>query len=327
MIIALVPMHRIISIVFIAVCLSGCSEKPKTRPLVGVVPKGTNHIFWQTVHAGAIKAGREYGLDIEWNAPALEIDASRQIGIVDSMVNRHFAGIVLAPVDSRALVAPVERAMKAGIPVALFDSDLETTQRITYVATNNREGGRMAARQLADLIDKRGKVALIGFMAGSASTMEREQGFEEELREKFPEIKIVQTIYAKASQAAAMAGTENILTAHSDLKGLFADNESSSAGAVQALKSRGETKVRMVAFDASEQLIADLRHRHLDAIILQDPFKMGYESVKAIGMKLKGETPPATIDSGAVMVTRGDLEKPDVIPLLYPDIQRYLTGK
>ena len=320
-------MHRIISIVFIAVCLSGCSEKPKIRPLVGVVPKGTNHIFWQTVHAGAIKAGREYGLDIEWNAPALEIDASRQIGIVDSMVNRHFAGIVLAPVDSRALVAPVERAMKAGIPVALFDSNLETTQRITYVATNNREGGRMAARQLANLIDKKGKVALIGFMAGSASTMEREQGFEEELREKFPEIKIVQTIYAKASQAAAMAGTENILTAHADLKGLFADNESSSAGAVQALKSRGETKVRMVAFDASEQLIADLRHRHLDAIILQDPFKMGYESVKAIGMKLKGETPPPTIDSGAVMVTRGDLEKPDVIPLLYPDIQRYLTGK
>ncbi len=291
------------------------------------MPKGTNHIFWQTVHAGAIKAGREYGLDIEWNAPALEIDASRQIGIVDSMVNRHLAGIVLAPVDHKALVAPVERAMKAGIPVALFDSDLDTAQRITYVATNNREGGRMAARQLADLINNKGKVALIGFMAGSASTMEREQGFEEELREKFPEIRLVQTIYGKASQAASMSGTENILTAHPDLSGLFADNESSSLGAVQALKSRGETKVRMVAFDASDQLISDLRHRHIDAIVLQDPFKMGYESVKAIGMKLKGETPPAAIDSGAVLVTRGDLEKPDVIPLLYPDIQRYLTAK
>lgn len=327
MIIALVPMRRIFLLLIIAICLSSCSEKPKAKPLVGVVPKGTSHIFWQTVHAGAIKAGREFGLDIEWNAPALEIDASRQIGIVDSMVNRQLAGIVLAPVDSKALVAPVERAMKAGIPVAIFDSDLDTQQRITYVATNNREGGRMAARQLAELIGNKGKVALIGFMAGSMSTMEREQGFEEELREKFPEIKIVQTIYAKASPAAAMAGTENILTAHPDLSGLFADNESSSSGAVQALKSRRETKVRMVAFDASDQLIADLRHRHLDAIVLQDPFKMGYESVKAIAMKLKGETPPATIDSGAVLVTRGDLEKPDVIPLLYPDIQRYLTGK
>ena len=320
-------MRRLILLPIFAICLSSCSEKPKAKPLVGVVPKGTSHIFWQTVHAGAIKAGREFGLEIEWNAPALEIDASRQIGIVDSMVNRHLAGIVLAPVDSKALVAPVERAMKAGIPVAIFDSDLDTPQRITYVATNNREGGRMAARQLAELIGNKGKVALIGFMAGSMSTMEREQGFEQELREKFPEIKIVQTIYAKASPTAAMAGTENILTAHPDLSGLFADNESSSSGAVQALKSRRETKVRMVAFDASDQLIADLRHRHLDAIVLQDPFKMGYESVKAIAMKLKGETPPAAIDSGAVLVTRGDLEKPDVIPLLYPDIQRYLTGK
>ena len=194
-IIALVPMHRILLLIVISVCFYSCSEKPKTRALVGVVPKGTNHIFWQTVHAGAIKAGREYGLDIEWNAPALEIDASRQIGIVDSMVNRHLAGIVLAPVDRKALVAPVERAMKAGIPVALFDSDLDTAQRITYVATNNREGGRMAARQLADLINNKGKVALIGFMAGSASTMEREQGFEEELHEKFPDIQLVQTVY------------------------------------------------------------------------------------------------------------------------------------
>jgi len=323
----LVLMRRIASTLIFVILLASCKEKAKSPVLVGVVPKGTNHIFWQTVHAGAVKAGREFNLQIEWNAPALEIDASRQIGIVDSMINRHVAGIVLAPVDRKALVAPVERAMKAGIPVAIFDSDLDTPQRITYVATDNREGGRMAARLLAELIDSKGKVAVIGFMPGSASTTEREQGFADEIREKFPEIKIIQTIYAKASQAAAMSGTENILTAHPDLRGLFADNESSSLGAVQALKSRGETKVRMVGFDASDQLIADLRHRHLDGLVIQDPFKMGYESTKAIGMKLKGETPPAVIDSGATLVTRGDLEKPDVIPLLYPDIQRYLNGK
>jgi ribose transport system substrate-binding protein len=320
-------MRRILCLLAVAVFLSNCKGIQKPKPVVGVVPKGTNHIFWQTVHAGAIKAAREFDLEIEWNAPVLEIDASRQIGIVDSMINRRLAGIVLAPVDRKALVSPVERAMKAGIPVAIFDSDLDTTQRVTYVSTNNREGGRIAARQLAELIENKGKVAVIGFMPGSASTTEREQGFAEELREKFPEIKIIQTIYAKASQAAAMAGTENILTAHPDLNGLFADNESSSSGAVQALKARAETKVRMVAFDTSEQLIADLRHRHLDALIVQDPFKMGYESTRAIAMKLKGEAPPATIDSGVTLVTRSDLEKPDVIPLLYPDIQRYLNAK
>jgi ribose transport system substrate-binding protein len=324
---ALVLMRRIASTLICVILLASCKETVKSPVLVGVVPKGTNHIFWQTVHAGAVKAGREFNLQIEWNAPALEIDASRQIGIVDSMINRHVAGIVLAPVDRKALVAPVERAMKAGIPVVIFDSDLDSPQRITYVATNNREGGRMAARLLAELIENKGKVAVIGFMPGSASTTEREQGFADEMREKSPDIKIIQTIYAKASQAAAMSGTENILTANPDLRGLFADNESSSLGAVQALKSRGETKVRMVGFDASDQLIADLRHRHLDGLVIQDPFKMGYESTKAIAMKLKGEAPPAVIDSGATLVTRGDLEKPDVIPLLYPDIQRYLNGK
>jgi ribose transport system substrate-binding protein len=243
------------------------------------------------------------------------------------MINRQLAGIVLAPVDRKALVSPVERATKAGIPVAIFDSNIDTPQRISFVATDNREGGRMAARKLAELIENKGKVAVIGFMPGSAATMEREEGFEEELRQKFPDVKIVQTIYAKASQALAMSGTENILTAHSDLKGLFADNESSSLGAVQALKARGDTKVRMVGFDASEQLVADLRHRHIDALIVQDPFKMGYESVKAIAMKMNGQTPPASIDSGATLVTRNDLEKPDVIPLLFPDIQRYLDAK
>jgi ribose transport system substrate-binding protein len=320
-------MRRIATLVAVAILFTSCKETPKPRPLVGVVPKGANHIFWQTVHAGAVKAARENNLEVEWNAPALEIDASRQIGIVDSMINRQLAGIVLAPVDRKALVSSVERATKAGIPVAIFDSNIDTPHRISFVATDNREGGRMAARKLAELIENNGKVALIGFMPGSAATMEREEGFEEELRKHFPDVKIVQTIYAKASQALAMSGTENILTAHPDLKGLFADNESSSLGAVQALKARGDTKVRMVAFDASEQLVADLRHRHIDALIVQDPFKMGYESVKAIAMKRNGQTPPASIDSGATLVTRNDLEKPDIIPLLFPDIQRYLNGK
>ncbi len=320
-------MHRIAAFIAFTIVLTGCGTKPKPKPLVGVIPKGANHIFWQTVHAGAIKAAGEFNLDIEWNAPVLEIDASRQIGIVESMINRNVAGIVLAPVDRKALVSAVERASKAGIPVAIFDSDIDTRQRITYVATDNREGGRIAARQLAGLMENKGKVAVIGFMPDSASTMEREQGFAEELRDKFPEMKLIQTVYARASQATAMASTENILTAHPDLGGLFADNESSSLGAVQALKARGQTKVRMVAFDASDQLVADLRHRHLDALIVQDPFKMGYESTKAIGMKLSGQTPLAAIDSGAMLVTRNDLAKPDVVALLSPDIQRYLNGK
>src|SRR5438105_13657337 len=133
---------------------SGCNRQKKQ--IVGVVPKGSNHIFWQTVHAGAIKAAREAGLEVEWNAPALEIDASRQMEIVDSMINRHVAGIVLAPVDKTALVNVVERAAREGVPVAIFDSGIDTDKRLTYIATDNLEGGRMAAQRLGGLVGGQG---------------------------------------------------------------------------------------------------------------------------------------------------------------------------
>jgi ribose transport system substrate-binding protein len=318
-------MRYFLALAGLVLLLAGC--RSGSRPVVGVVPKGANHIFWQTVHAGAVKAAQEYKLDIEWNAPTLEIDSSRQIAIVESMINRRLAGIALAPVDRKALVGVVERASAAGIPVAIFDSDIDTNKRITYVATDNREGGRMAARRLGELMQGAGKCAIIGFMPGSASTMEREEGFQQELKNGFPKIQMVQLAFGMAKQAQARAATENILSAHPDLTGLFADNESSSAGAVLALRGRRTTQVRTVAFDSNTQLIDDLRDRFVDALIVQDPMKMGYESVKAIAMKRQGENPPAHIDSGVYLVDRSNLERPEILPLLYPDIKRYLEPR
>src|SRR6478752_2193588 len=147
------------ALVFALVMEGSCSGSGSSRkPVVGVIPKGANHIFWQTVHAGANKAASEYGLEVDWNAPTLEIDTSRQIAIVDAMINRRVAGLALAPVDKKGLVSVVERASDAGIPVAIFDSDLDTTKRLTYVATDNREGGRLAARELARLLPDESKV-------------------------------------------------------------------------------------------------------------------------------------------------------------------------
>lgn len=302
--------------------LSSCTRSEKK--VVGVVPKGANHIFWQTVHAGALKAAAEYGFEVEWNAPTLEIDSSRQIEIVDSMVNKHLAGIVLAPVDKNALVAVVERAAAAGIPVSIFDSALDSNKKVSFVATNNEEGGRMAARRLAEVIGGKGKVAVIGFMPGSASTMEREHGFQDEMRKNYPRVDVVAMQFGMADRAKSMAATENILTAHPDLAGLFADNESSLAGTVQALKGRGAKNVKLVGFDASDQLIGDLKAGFIDSLVVQNPFRMGYEATKAIGQKLKGETPQASIDSGATLVTLADLEKPEVKELLFPDLSKYL---
>jgi ribose transport system substrate-binding protein len=309
-------------LLFLLLAVSACRQAG-TR-VVGVVPKGANHIFWQTVHAGAVKAGREFGFEVEWNAPALEIDSSRQIEIVESLINKRVAGIALAPVDKRALVSVVDRAAAAGIPVAVFDSAIDTDRIISYVATDNVEGGRMAARRMGAILGGRGKVGVVGFMPGSAATMEREQGFTDETKRNLPGIQIVGVQFAMADRARAMAITENFLTAHPDLAGIFADNESSSSGASQALKSRNARGVKMVAFDVSEQLLDDLRGGTIDSIVVQNPFKMGYESGKAIALKLAGEAPPRIVDSGAVLIGKDDIAKPEIRELLFPDIGKYL---
>ncbi len=315
---------RLLCVPILLSALVAC--RPPQEKIIGVVPKGANHIFWQTVRAGAIKAAAECSAKIEWNAPSLEVDSSRQIEIVESMVNRRLAGIALAPVDRRALVRVVEHAATLGIPVAIFDSAIDTPRRITYVATNNEEGGRMAARRLAASIGATGQVGVIGFMPGSAATEERERGFDREIREHFPRIELVGLRFAMADRAKALALTENLLTAYPKLAGIFADNESSTAGAVQALKTRGVKNVKLVAFDASEALVEDLRAGFIDALVVQNPFAMGYESTRAICRKLAGETPAALFDSGATLVTAPDLAKPNIQTLLFPPIQQYLTG-
>ena len=296
--------------------LSACQKVD--NKVIGVVPKGANHIFWLTVKAGAEKAAAEAGYSVEWNAPALEIDAKRQQDIIESMVNRKLAGIALAPVDRKALVNIVDRAFAAGIPTVIYDSDVDTANRVTYIATDNREGGRMAARRVGEVLGGKGKVGVIGFMAGSASTMEREDGFLEELKAKFPGIEMVGLQFGMADRAKAMAVTENMMTAHPDLAGLFADNESSLSGAVQALKSRQNRKIKLVGFDASDALIADLKEGWIDSLVLQDPFRMGYDSVKAITGKLSGETPAARQDLPATLATRDDLAAGRVAKQLLP---------
>ena len=312
-------------VLVLVILLHACSRED--RQVVGVVPKGANHIFWQTVHAGALKAAGEFGFEVEWNAPTLEVDSHRQIEIVDSMVNRRLAGIVLAPVDRRALTGPVDRAARAGIPVSIFDSAVDTEQIISYVATDNAEGGRMAARRMAEALGGKGKVGIIGFMAGSASTMEREDGFQDEIRSRHKGIEIVGLQFGMADRAKAMAATENMLTAHPDLAGLFADNESSSAGAAQALRVRKARQVKLVAFDASQQLVDALREGVIDSLVVQNPFRMGYEATRAIGLHLRGATPPRKVDSGATLVRREDLDKPEIRALLEPDIDTYLKAR
>jgi len=171
----------------------------------------------------------------------------------------------------------------------------------------------------------KGKVAVVLHAPGSKSTMDREAGFDDVMRQEFPGVQIVARQFSMSDRSKAMAATENFLSAQPDLDGLFASSEPSSVGAALALKSRAVAgKVKFVGFDASEGLVQDLRDGVIDALVAQDPFRMGYQAVKTLVDKLHGADPPKVIDLSAVVVTKGDLEKPEIKALLFPDVKKYL---
>jgi len=301
------------------------SCRRKDRLVIAVVPKSQALIFWQTVHAGAVAAGREYGVEIRWNGPASEIDFTRQINIVDDFVNQHVNGIVLAPTNGDSLVPIVERAAQENIPVTIFDSGINTDRYLSYVSTDNYKGGVLAAERLGAILPTGGEIAMIGTIPGSVSTTERENGFRDTVGRKFPELKIVAFQYGMADRAKSLAVAEDILTAHPDLVGIFCSNESGTVGAVQGAKSKGVIgRVKIVGFDTSPPLIEDLRAGNIDSLVLQNPFRMGYLSVRTIIDRLHGKIPQKRIDTGATVVNAANINEPAIQELVNPPIDEYL---
>ena len=298
-----------------------CNRQTKKR--IAVIPKGSAHLFWQSVHAGAVAAAREGGVDIVWNGPASETDYNGQLQIVENMIAQRVDAICLAPIDKTAMVGVVDRAARENIPVVIFDSGVDTQNFVSQVATDNDRAGQMAAERMGKILDGKGKVAVVAVQPGAASTMLREQGFEDAVKKDFPGIQIVDKRYGMADFAKSLAVTENILTAHPDLDALFASNESSTVGAAQALKSRN-SKVKLVGFDWSPALLDELKSGLIDSLVAQDPFRMGYQSVTAALDKLKGGTPRKIDNMPPRVVTRDNLNDPDVQKQLHPDLDRYL---
>src|SRR5450631_2187766 len=299
-----------------------CNTSKKRR--IAVVPKGTSHVFWLTVRAGAEAAGQKYGVDVIWNGPPLETEYDRQMQIVDSMLTQHVDGLAVAAAERKALNRSLDRAAEIGIPVTVFDSGVDSTNYMTFLATDNYEAGRMGARELARLVGGKGSVAMLMHAPGSASTMDRERGFDDVMKTEFPKIQVVARQFGMSDRSKAMGAAENILTAHPGLNGIFASSEPSSIGVALALKSRNLSgKVKFVAFDSSDTLIEDLKGGTIDAMVVQDPFKMGFEAVKTLVDKLNGATPPKRIDLPARVVYKADLDQPDVHALLYPDVKKF----
>ncbi|MDQ6705342.1 MAG: substrate-binding domain-containing protein, partial [Acidobacteriota bacterium] len=252
--------------------------------------------------------------------PNTETDFNGQLQIVDSMINQRVDAIALAPIDKTVMVSVVDRAAAQGIPMIIFDSPVDTQNFVSQVATDNYHAGQVAAQRMANILNGKGKIAIVAVQPGAASTMAREQGFEDEIKKNDPGIQILDKRYGNADFAQSLAVSENMLTAFPDLSALFASNESSTVGAAQALKSR-KSSVKLVGFDSSPTLIEDLKSGLIDSLVVQDPFKMGYQSIMAAVTKLKGGTPQKIQNLPPLVVTRENLSDPAVQKQLNPDLK------
>ncbi len=303
------------------------SEPNAARPLtVAVIPKATMHVFWKSIRAGARKAERELpGVKIIWQGPAVEDDRGAQIALVETFIQKRVDGIVLAPLDDKALIAPVRAAGRAGVPVVIIDSALaDPDAYVSFVATDNVQGGRMAAEKLAALLGERGNVILLRYQVGSASNENREKGFLDEMT-RHPGIRIVSSDqYGGPTVETALTASEALLAkfGQGQVDGIFCPNEPLAWGMLRALAAAGRAgKIKFVAFDASDRLLDALKARRLHALVVQDPVRMACEGVRTVVSHLRGRPVEKRIDTGVVLVTPDNLADPDIHRLVHPALE------
>lgn len=307
----------------------GSGPSPAARLRVAVIPKGTTHEFWKSVHAGAVKAGRELDVDVIWKGPLKEDDLKSQIDLVQSFTAQRVSGIVLAPLNDRALIGSVKAATGAGVPVVVFDSALSGGKPVSYVATDNRAAGGLAAARLLELAPGPGKVVVLRYQEGSASTTEREEGFLAGVAAR-PELVVVSANqHGGATTESAFEAAERLLLAQNAAAGgvtaIFTPNESTTFGMLLALqKANLAGNVRFIGFDASEKLLGAVEAGQIDALVLQNPFNMGYLAVRAMALHLRGQPVEARTDTGAQLVDAKNLHAPEIQQLVKPDLAKWL---
>jgi ribose transport system substrate-binding protein len=323
-------MKKILPLLCLALAPLAVAAEPYN---IAVIPKGTTHEFWKSINAGAVKAQRELAtagiaVNIIWKGPLKEDDREQQVQVVENFVGRRVSGIVLAPLDSKALVAPVETAVRGKIPVVIIDSGLASTVQSSFVATDNREGGRIAARNLGKILGGKGNVIMLRYAVGSNSTEEREAGFLEVMKADFAAIKLLSTDqHAGATRDSAKRVAENLLSRFGQqVNGVFASNESSASGMLLALRDAGLAggKVKFVAFDSGETLNAGLQAGDVQGFVVQNPLNMGYLGVKTIVAVLRGEKVPERIDTGVGFVTKENFNDPAMADIVHPPLDKYL---
>jgi len=312
---------------------AGCAKTDEpAAPAAGkdltlaVIPKATMHVFWRSIHAGARQAERELpGVRVLWQGPAIEDDRGAQISLIETFIQKRVDGIVLAPLDDKALIAPVRAARAAGIPVVIIDSDLaDPDAYVSFVATDNTQGGVLAARHMAGLLGDKGKVIVLRYQVGSASNENRERGFLDEMARR-PGIRVVSSDhYGGPTVETAMTASEDLLAKFGEgqVDGVFCPNEPLARGMLRALAATGRAgKVRFVAFDASDRLLEAMQKGEIHALVVQNPVRMAYEGVRAVVDHLRGRPVEKRIDTGVVLVTPENLADPEIDRLVHPPLE------
>ncbi len=323
-----------VAVVGVVLVLFGCGKRDEgpTPVRIAVIPKGTTHVFWKSIHAGAVKAAEEFEVEIIWKGPLKEDDRDSQIRVMEDFVTRGVTGIVLAPLDDVALRLPVKDAVNSDIPVVIIDSGLKSKDYTSFVATDNYIGGRKGGERLAELLGGKGKVIMLRYQEGSASTMNREQGFLDVLKEKYPGIEVVSSNQrGGATTESGYAASENLLATFRrgdsglTIDGIFCPNESTAFAMLRALQDSGLAgKVKYVGFDSSERLVKALEDGEMHGLVLQDPINMGYLGVKTMVRHLRGEKVEERIDTGSTVATAENMNDPKVRGLLEPEFKKWL---
>ena len=325
----------------VVLAIIGCKQEKDAESKtiqIAVIPKGTTHVFWKSIHAGAVKAQEELkaaGVDVEviWKGPLKEDDRESQIRVVEDFVTRGVTGIVLAPLDDAALRMPVKDAAANGIPVVIIDSGLKSEDYVSFVATDNYIGGRKGGERLAEILGGKGKVIMLRYQEGSASTMNREQGFLDVLKEKYPDIEVVSASqYGGATTESAYTASESLLSplrkadGTLTIDGIFCPNESTAFAMLRALEDGGFAgKVKYVGFDSSDRLVMGLKNGSIHGLVLQDPINMGYLGVKTVVAHLQGQKVEKLTDTGSAVATPENMNDPKIKNLLEPDFKKWLN--
>ena len=272
--------------------ISGSGVSSSLAEVIAVIPKGTASMWWEVVRQGAVKAGEEYGYEIAWVGPEQETDREKQIQVVEDAIVKQSAAIVLGPNDGQALVRPVENIVAKGIPCVIIDSGVDTDVYDAFAATDNIAGGASAARRMGAALNGEGRVLVTQFVQNSSSTENRARGFRETLESEFPNIVIVSEQYTLGTVEDARQKTVDMLTRFPNVDGLFAVNHTSSVGAFKAIESQGLAgKLTYIGFDSDPILVQGIENGSVEALIVQNPFEIGYRGVVLAARILSGDTP------------------------------------